>query len=172
MLKLTVWILLITSYAFTMEITVAKNLSCTQEKTIHINGNSMRGIFSNDQSTKAYYGYYACNPVKKDDIVILKFSSLLIKRVVATSGDSAYYKKVGEDMFHLVVEEKVVKTSENTPYTFTKNRIKVLHSELKKNNFIVPYNSVILLGNLKDGTKDSSRFGMLSTKKLIAKVYP
>lgn len=137
-----------------------------------VQGNSMNEIFKDGQEITILRGYYHCNEVKRDDIVIYPYAGNpipIVKSVKAVPGDRFELKKDKMGYWNIVVNGKILVTSDNTPYALpeTKSKMLALYADSYKN--IVPEDAYIILGNLPGGTLDSTQFGLVNKVDFIGK---
>lgn len=112
-------------------------------RTVVVSGNSMEPTFHNGERLLVSKAYWLIGPIKEKDIVVVqgqKDSDYVIKRV---------YKLAGE-----VVDWA------NAPLTWSIN----------KGEFKVPSGQLYILGDNREVSEDSRRFGPVPLDKVIGKV--
>lgn len=141
-----------------------------EEKTVR--GNSMTGLIEPNEIVKLYFGYYDYNEVKRNDVVAYDYAGEpvpIIKIVRAVPGDSFQVNKT-EKAWNIIVNGEILKNSKNNPYVLDEKRIKMISLYENSYNGIVPENVYLIMGNIETGSVDSTRFGLVGKKDIIAKV--
>jgi len=140
-------------------------------KEMTVQGTSMYPFIKPGDKVKALFGYYGCHDIKRDDIVLFKYSgnkNLLIKFVRAIQGDQWSLKKV-DNVYEIVINGNILKNSEGKFYQFNEHSSKML--KLYTNDYpTIPAGVYLLLGDKIEGSLDSSHFGLVSKNEIIAKV--
>jgi len=137
-----------------------------------VRGNSLSPLVNDGDKIKALYGYYNCHPIKRNDIVLVRYSGNkypLIKIVKGIPNDSFHLKKV-KNGWQILVNGKVLKNSEGKAYLLNEQRKKMLFLYEKDYHGVIPENAYLVLGNLPEGSMDSTRFGLIGKSSIIAKV--
>jgi len=142
----------------------------TEEKIVR--GNSLSGVLENGESVKVLFGFYDCNEVKREDIVVYNYAGNhepIIKIVKGVPGDNFSFKKSGYG-WNILIGNRVVNNSRNQPYLLDEESYKILL--LYKNDYqgVIPANTYLILGNLPAGSLDSSRFGLISAEDILGAV--
>ncbi|MFA6136035.1 MAG: signal peptidase I [Candidatus Paceibacterota bacterium] len=154
------------------QIVSANNSSCAyDEKEDIVVGSSMSGLIESGTKIKVLEGYYKCNPVKRDDIVIYKYAGNpepLIKTVKAIDGDSWNLKKINSG-YQIIVNEKVLRNQQSIPYVLSTQKSAMLKL-YTKDYPIIPKDTFLILGNIPEGSLDSTRFGLIPKENIIGKV--
>lgn len=141
--------------------------SCVQHRSEKIiNGNSLSGIFESGDCVKVLYGFYGCNQVKREDIVVYDQTGSknpIIKIVKAVPGDKLFFRN-GDSK--LIINGKPVANSKGDGYSFAETKM----LELYANDYpIIPKDTYLILGNNPHGTFDSSHFGLVDGEDIIGK---
>ncbi len=150
-----------------------KNDCAVTAETKYVRGFSMGPIFKPEQEITALYGYYNCNKIEREDIVLLNYpgnNSPLIKMVKMIPDDKFHIEKNGEDKWNIIVNGEILKNSEGFPYQIDEKKALLLESYAKQYGGVVPANFYYVLGNILEGTVDSTRFGFVSRFQILAKV--
>lgn len=143
------------------------------EKTEIVQGDSMMGILKNGQEITVLKGYYQCNEVKRDDIVVYSYAGNpipIVKSVKAIPGDRFEVRVNKDGLWNILVNNTILKTSDGTPYALAEPKSKMLALYVNSYHGIVPTDAYIILGNLPGGTTDSTQFGLVSKVDFIGKV--
>ena len=152
---------------------ISKNKDCPVEKKQEIvRGDSLEPLIKNGQEIKILYGYYKCNEVKRDDIVAYDYKGNpepIIKIVKAIPGDKFSFQKE-ETGWRILINDEILKNSENIPYLINENSYKLLRLYEKSFNGVAPENTYIILGNQPGGTLDSTRFGLIDKSGIMGRV--
>jgi len=140
-------------------------------KDVSINGSSMAPFLNPEDKVTAIYDYYNCHDVLRNDVVLYNYSgnkNLLIKFVRAIPGDNWKLKKT-DNGYEIVVNDISLLNSEEKTYLIPEGSVKML--ELYVNDYpIIPNDTYLLLGDKTDGSLDSTSFGLVGKKDIMAKV--
>ncbi|MFA5169353.1 MAG: signal peptidase I [Candidatus Paceibacterota bacterium] len=140
-------------------------------KTVTVNGLSMYPFFESGEEVKALYDYYDCKDVLRNDVVLYKYSgnnNLLIKFIKAVPGDKWGLKKTNNG-YEIVVNDITLLNSEAKPYLMSESSVKMLELYIKDYP-VIPADAYLLLGDKTDGSLDSTSFGLVGKKDIMAKV--
>lgn len=164
--------LFINSFLFSK---ILADTSCiTETKNEKVLGNSMEPMIKANSTIKALYGYYDCNKVKRNDIVLFSYIHNpypLIKRTVAIPGDEFDFIQVSEG-WRLTVNNRTVKNSEGNAYILNNHARTLLGIFKDQYDGVLPENIYIILGDQIYGTLDSAKFGVVDGKDFVAKAEP
>lgn len=143
-----------------------------EERTV--NGGSLSGIIENGETVRILFGYYDCNEIKKEDIVVYNYTgneNPIIKVVKALPGDKFSLKKT-EDFsgWNIFVNNKIVTNSENLPYILNEKKHRVLSLYEEDYKGIIPEDSYLILSNIVSGAVDSTLFGLVHKDDISGKV--
>jgi len=139
-----------------------------------VRGDSLRPVIEPSQEVTILYNYYNCFDVERDDIVVFPYAGQedpIIKLAKGMPGDGfrIQKEKVG-DRWNIVINDEVLLNSQGTKYNLAPENIQVLYLYQKSNNGTIPPNSYLILGNLPQGTLDSTRFGLIHKNDILGKV--
>lgn len=137
-----------------------------------VRGSSLSPLIESGQTIKALFGYYDCNEIERGDVVLFDYAgnkNPVIKIVKGISGDKFELRK-SDSGWNIIVNNKIVKNSENKPYLISGNAYKMLSLYEKDYKGIIPENAYLLLGNRVSGSVDSTTFGLVDKSGIIAKV--
>ena len=140
-------------------------------KEVTVDGTSMFPFINSGDKVTAIYDYYNCHDVLRNDVVLYDYSgnkNLLIKFVKAVPGDTWSLKKVNNE-YEIVVNGISLLNHENIPYSLTENSIKMIELYIKDYP-VIPENTYLLLGDKTSGSMDSTKFGLVNKKQIMAKV--
>lgn len=149
------------------------NTSCAityENRTV--SGLSLAGFLEPGSRVRVAFGYYACNPVTRGDVVLYRDSgdvNPLIKIVKAVAGDH-FALALAEGGGKLVVNGEVLKTTTGGVYRFSEASSRLLSLYERDYQGVVPEGAALILGNVPGGSRDSSQFGLISVDALIGKV--
>ena len=124
-----------------------------------------------EEDVQALFNYYDCNDISRDDVVLYKYSgnsNLLIKFIKAIPGDRWNLKKTNSG-YEIVVNDTSLLNSEGKLYLIPESSIKMMELYVKDYPAI-PVDTYLLLGNKTDGSLDSTSFGLVGKKDIMAKV--
>ena len=141
-----------------------------QEKTVR--GTSLFPLIKPGQEIKLLYGYYDYQAIEREDIVAYDYAGRenpIIKIIKAIPKDEFYLEKTSNG-WHIFVNNKILKNSENTSYLLSEKGHQMLALYWQNYKGIIPENAYLLLGNLVSGSLDSSRFGLIDKSDILGKV--
>ncbi len=144
------------------------NMSCVTAEEHRVRGTSLQPVLMNGQEVVLLRGYYDCNPVRRGDIVAIKFKTrteIFVKRIVGLPGDEVRFEGV-----HLFLNGNLLRNSNNQPYVFSERAKKILSIPLQ--NGKIPANSFLVLGEEvnEEDSFDSRFFGYISRGHIVGKV--
>ncbi|MDP3052653.1 MAG: signal peptidase I [bacterium] len=136
-----------------------------------VRGNSLSGLIEDGASVKILFDFYNCNEVMAGDIIIYNYSGdpePLIKIVKAVPGDR-FQLEQSPDGWNILVNGEILKNSQSRPYILDARGYKML--SLYENDYkgIIPTAAYLILGNLSNGSLDSSRFGLIDKSDILGK---
>ena len=142
----------------------------TEERIVR--GNSLDPIIQDGDTVKIAFGYYDCNEIKRDDIVLYDYagySNPLIKIIKGLAGDS--FKLVRKDGgWNILINDEIVKNSDGQEYVLDERGYKMLSLYEKDYKGVIPENAYLLLGNIPSGSLDATHFGLIDKSGILAKV--
>jgi signal peptidase I len=144
---------------------------CFSIKEVTVRGNSMSPFLESGETVRALFGYYDCNPVQRNDIVLFRYSgneNLLIKFVRGIPGDNWNLKKT-DNGYEIIINGNPVLNSEGNPYLIAESSIRILEIYIKDYP-IIPEKTYLLLGDGLNGSIDSTHFGLVGKDDILAKV--
>jgi signal peptidase I len=148
-----------------------KNCEVISE-TKYIRGISMEPILRPEQEITALMGYYNCHPIERNDIVLANYSGnsdSLIKQIKIISGDKFHVEPNGE-AWNIQVNGEIVNNSEGEAYVLDEKRAILLQDYEQQYQGVVPEDFYYILGNIPKGSVDSTQFGFIGKKDILAKV--
>lgn len=136
-----------------------------------VRGNSLSGLIEDGTSVKILFGFYDCNEVMAGDIIVYNYSGdpePLIKIIKAVPGDK-FQLKQSPDGWNILVNGETLKNSRNEVYELDERGYRML--SLYENDYkgIIPTNAYLILGNLSNGSLDSSHFGLIDKSDILGK---
>ena len=151
---------------------IAKDSCVSEVKQETVRGNSLSGVVENGQSVKVQVGYYNCHSARRNDIVIYKYAGSadpLIKIVKGLPGDK-FGLEQAEGGWHIRLNGKRLANSLGEPYRLADAQTRVLALYEKDYHGVIPPGAYLLMGNLANGSLDSTHFGLVSQHDLEGKV--
>lgn len=137
-----------------------------------VRGNSMVPLVKDGQVVRVLFGYYNCNEIKRQDIVLYDYAgnqNPLIKIVKGVPGDKFALRKTDRG-WNILINGEVVKNSEGIPYLISGKKYKMLALYEKDYQGLIPDNAYLLLGNLPSGSMDSIHYGLVHKNDILGKV--
>jgi signal peptidase I len=140
-------------------------------RMVTISGYSMSPFLDSGEEVQALFNYYDCYDVLRNDVVLYKYSgnsNLLIKFIKAIPGDTWNLKKT-DNGYEIVVNDISLLNSEGKLYLIPEGSTKMLELYVKDYP-VIPVDTYLLLGDKIDGSTDSTSFGLVSKKDIMAKI--
>lgn len=147
-------------------------LITTETRTVR--GASLEPLIHEVEKVSLLAGYYDCHLVERNDIVAYQYagnSAPIIKQVKGIPGDTfALILADANAHLHIVVNGKILSTSEGISYALMPRKARMLALYVNDYHGIIPEKSYLILGNLPEGSLDSTRFGLVSEDDILGKV--
>lgn len=160
-------------------------VSKTEERIVR--GDSLSGLIESGAIVKILFGYYGCNEIKREDVVVYGYAGNkdpLIKIVKGISGDKFHLEKIpstgsrlhqdfdgqaGQAGWNILINDEILKNSKGEEYFLSEQGHRML--SLYENDYrgIIPANAYLLLGNVASGSLDASRFGLVDKSDILGK---
>ena len=157
----------------TIEI-IHKNQQClvrTEEKIVR--GNSLQGLIEDGQIIKALFGYYDCNKIERNDVVLYSVSGReapLIKIIRGLPGDKFNLQIATAGGWHILINNEILKNSQDTPYLISEQGYRMLSLFINDFQGRIPAEAYLILSNLPQGGIDSTQFGLIHKKDILGRV--
>jgi len=153
---------------------VGNSAACAiDERPLKVSGNSMTGLIENGAELKLLVGYYQCQPVERDDIVVYDYAkdqTPIIKMVKGIAGDKFRLEKATTGCYQIFINNQILKNYNDQAYCLNENGYRMLVLYEKDYGGVIPPNAYLILGNQVGGTLDSSRFGLVGKDDILGKV--
>jgi len=136
-----------------------------------VRGSSLDPLIKDGEIVKVLFGYYECNEIKREDIVLYSYAgdeAPLIKIVKGVPGDEFSLQQI-DGGWHILINEEILKNSTGEPYLISGKRYEMLALYEKDYKGEIPAGAYLLLGNIPGGATDSTRFGLVSKGGIIGK---
>ncbi len=137
-----------------------------------VRGSSLEPLVKNGEIIEVLFGYYNCYPIKRNDIILYSYygnKNPIIKIVKGIPGDKFSLKKTN-NRWYILINGEILKNSQNQPYILDERGYKILSLYEKDYKGIIPEDTYLILGNLFQGSLDSSYFGLVGKKDILGKV--
>lgn len=137
-----------------------------------VRGNSLAPLVKSGQTVRVLFGYYECNEIQRDDVVLYNFAGSktpLIKIVRGVPGDSFKLEQTKRGAWHIIINGEVLKNSVGQNYLISGKRYEMLALYEKDFKGKIPAGAYLLLGNITSGATDSTRFGLVSKRDILGK---
>ena len=148
-------------------------LECVTSESLEIvNGDSMEPLLMNGQSVRVLYGYYNCNEINREDIIIINYSGSsdpLVKSVKAVENDRFHLLNV-ESGWNIMVNGEILKNSQGIPYSISKGGKDMISIYLQSYNNTIPLGAYLVLGEKSSGSVDSTKFGLIGKEDILGKI--
>ncbi len=138
-----------------------------------VRGSSLSPLIENGQTIEALFGYYDCNKLQRDDVVLYSYAgneAPLIKIIRGVPGDGFKLKQTKQGVWHILINDNILKTSSNNPYLISGKSYEMLALYERDYKNKIPKGMYLLLGNISSGGMDSTRFGLIGKNNVLAKV--
>ena len=149
------------------------DLSCVvKTESRMVNGNSLSGLIDVGAEVNISYGYYGCNYIRRNDVVVYNYSgneNQLIKIAKGLPGDTFNVSFV-DDIWTLIINDKIVRNSNAEVYVLDRKQRQMILLYVDSYGGVIPENTYLILGNLVSGSLDSTRFGLVSGRDIMGKV--
>lgn len=146
---------------------------CTSVRGIKlIRGDSMGPLLSEGDEVIVEDGYYACHEIERGDIVEIEYpyrETNIVKFVKGIPGDTLSIHE-GVSGWGVVVNGNEVVTSENKPYALSREQIQKIDAYIQSYQGIIPPQYYLIMGNLPEGSLDSSVYGLFWKGSIVGKV--
>lgn len=137
-----------------------------------VRGKSLSYILEEGEYIKILRGFYDCYDVRRDDVVAYAYAGRpnpIIKVVRAMPGDTLALKNY-EKGTRILVNGKELTTSKGEYYELDLRAARMLKLYVDDYGKGLPENAYLILGNIPNGSLDSSRFGLVSKTDFLGKV--
>ena len=142
----------------------------TSTETVIVRGNSLAPFMIAGQEVKIWRGYYRSHHVERNDVVLVDYAgneNYLIKIVKGVAGDRLALQEADASKgWHILINGKVLANSEGRDYVITGKRYKMISLYAG----VIPENVYLILGNVPSGSLDSTRFGLIDERQIVAMV--
>lgn len=153
------------------EVKVLPAVNCFTVKEVTVRGSSMSPFINPEQTVTALFGYYDCNSIERNDVVLYAYSgneNFLIKFIRAVPGDRWNLKETNGS-YEIVVNDVSLTNSEGKAYQIFGASVRTLELYVKDYP-VIPEDVYLLLGDEINGSLDATRFGLVGKKDIVAKV--
>ncbi len=154
------------------EKSVDQSSSCPIEtETRTVRGKSMTGLVEENANIKILKGYYNCHKVQRGDLIALSYAgndNPLLKTIKGIPGDKLDLKN-DKEKWQIEIDGQIVVNSEQKTYELGEKEKEMLALYIKDYQGKIPPNAYLVLGNLVEGSIDSTRFGLIDKKEILGK---
>jgi signal peptidase I len=136
-----------------------------------VRGNSLSGLVEPGETVRAIFGYYDCNEIKREDIILYDYAgneNPLIKVVKGIPGDEFSFQEVSGG-WHILINGKILENSKDQPYLLNQRGYNMLSLYEKDYGGIIPEQAYLIMGNLASGATDSTRYGLVHKSDILGK---
>ena len=142
-----------------------------EERPLKVRGSSLSGLIEDGAVLKVLMGYYKCHSVERDDIIIYNYPAgdPLIKIAKGVAGDKFHLQETDKDCWNILINDKVIKNSQNLPYCISQQGHQMLSLYEKDYKGVIPQDAYLILGNSLGGSLDSTRFGLVGKNDILGK---
>jgi signal peptidase I len=152
---------------------VSQEASCFSEVQKIVQGQSMEPLFQDGTTVRVLMGYYACHPIERGDIILADFpgirESFILKQVRAIPGDRlALTEENG--LWHIWVNGTLLTNATGSAYALSDALAQLLQNDEHEYGGVIPERYYLVLGEMPEGSFDSSRAGLFFQEMIVAKV--
>lgn len=127
---------------------------------VTVRGNSMSPYLKHGQQIKM--SAFKNQKIKRHDLVVFNYKKKkIIKRIVALYKDKVELKK---NCDHIFVNNKILTTIAGLNYCITRKSLQMFIKTYKN---IMPKDHNIVLGEIKEGSEDSTLFGFIDKSQIL-----
>lgn len=149
------------------------NQECiTKTEEMIVRGDSLSGVIESGEIIKTLFGYYDCNNIEHNDIVLYQYSrqaASIVKIIKGIPGDK-FELKQDNDFWNIFINGVALRNAQYEAYAFSEKKSKMLSLYERNYKGVIPENAYLILGNLTSGSKDSTQFGLIGKSDILAKV--
>lgn len=137
-----------------------------------VRNSSMSGVFEPGENIEVDFEYFKRNAISRGDIVLFSYAgsdTYLLKTVYGIPGDIVDLKNTGKG-FVLLINGREAMNSEGQNFSFSSDRARLLAQYIADYKHKIPAGAYLLLGNLSEGSVDSSQFGFVARENIVGRV--
>lgn len=151
----------------------SQEVSCFSETKKIVRGQSMEPLFQDGTTVRVLMGYYACHPIGRGDIILADFpgirESFILKQVRAIPGDRlALTEESG--LWRIWVNGTLLTNAAGSVYALSDALGQSLRNDEREYGGVIPERYYLVLGEMPEGSFDSSRAGLFFREMIVAKV--
>jgi type IV secretory pathway protease TraF len=143
-----------------------------EDSSVTVRGNSLDPLAPAGTRLRARFGYYACHPVRRGDLVYYGHAGgaqALAKVVKAIPGDRLALAEVDGDL-RLLVNQVPVRTSSGEHYHLDRRARRMLTPYVRSAGGVVPAQAYLLLSDRNGRVVDGRHFGLVHHEDLLARL--
>lgn len=149
---------------------------CPSEvRTLRMDDPYLRGVLEAGSTYQASMNYYECHRPQKGDLVLYRYSWKFMpvaRQIVAVGGDRLALRR-DKQGWQIWINGKVHRSSDNKPFIFgVPNVPPPLQNYSKAHGGVVLENHVVILSSFPPGDKDSTVYGAVEIRDILAKINP
>jgi signal peptidase I len=149
------------------------NNSCiTKDIYLRVSGKSLSPVVQEGEKLRTLFGFYDCNIIQTGDFVLYRFGKKIsyVKFIVGKYNDRFNLIKNQNGKYNITINNKVLTNLNNIAYELSERKTKMLRLDLKQTGGIIPRGKFFIMGNLVEGTYDSTHYGLVNRSGILAKV--
>jgi signal peptidase I len=147
----------------------------THTNIVAVKGASLQGIVGGGEQVRSVQGYYTCHDIARGDLVEYAYGNALeaplVKVVRGMPGDHWRVYKNSNALNVIEVNGQILTTSYGAPYELDEKRGRLLNLYVNDYHGVIPQGAYLIMGNLPNGTLDSSAFGLVAKGDIVGKVF-
>jgi signal peptidase I len=151
---------------------IVNNNCITKNTYLKVSGNSLSPIVKEGEKLKTLFGFYDCNIIQTGDFVLYRFGEKIsyVKFVVGKYNDTFGIIKNQNGKYNITINNTILTNLNNVPYELEEYKTKMLRLELKQTGGVIPRGRFFIMGNLVEGSYDSTYYGLVHRTNILAKV--
>lgn len=152
----------------------ARGLTCPVELARRVvSGSSLQGIIRDGEEVLIEFGYYACRPVARGDIVAYRYGGNerpIIKIARGIPGDTLALESGESDAWYLVINGERVHDAAGKFYILDASQARMISLYVRDYGGVIPAESYLLLGSASAASLDSRQFGLAAKADILGRV--
>jgi len=170
-LFLVVFIFL-TRFSTQLSLTEDRQECITKTEERIVRGDSLSGLIESGETVEVLFGYYDCNNMGHNDVVLYQYSQQAtpIIKIIKGIPEDRFELKQNNGFWNIFINNVIVRNAHYEAYNLSEQKSKMLSLYEKNYKGVIPENGSLILGNIISGSEDSTRFGLIGKSDILAKV--
>lgn len=149
----------------------------TERREFTVQGNSLKGLLEPNAKVTGEMGYYACHDAARGDVVLYKYAgdpNPIIKIIRGIPGDAFALSPTPPGFspqgWFILINGAILTNANDKQYITDARGERMLSLYVRDYHSVIPPDAYLILGNLPEGSIDSTRFGLVGKSDLMGKV--